>query len=147
MKRLQRGSALVEFAMVAPLLVLLLLGIMVIGLVINAKIVVAGAAREAGRSWAIQQSERKARELAADAITGGGLPTQTRGQILFDPLRDVEFNRRGEYIAVTVTYRQPAFVPLLADLLDPDSPGDGTLTLRSQALFRVERQVDHATAL
>lgn len=139
MKRSRRGSALVEFALVAPLLLLLLLGILVIGLVINAKIVVAGAAREAGRSWAIEHSDRKARERAAEAITGGGLPTRLGGQRLFDPLRDVAFDRRGEYIAVTVTYRQPSFVPLLAWVIDRQSPGDGTLTIRGQAIFRVER--------
>lgn len=134
-----KGSALVEFALVVPLLLLLLLGIMVVGIVINAKIVVAGAAREAGRSWAIEQSDRQARQRAAAAIAGGGLPTRSGGVVLFDPTRDVSFDQRGEYIAVTVRYRQPTFVPLLARILDPDSPQDGTLTLRSQALFRVER--------
>lgn len=134
-----RGSALVEFALVAPLLILLLLSIMVMGLVINAKIVVAGAAREAGRSWAIEQSERQARERAAEAISGGGLPVESRGHSLFEPTRDVSFERRGDYIAVTVSYRQPTFVPLLDSLLDRETPGDGTITLQSQALFRVER--------
>ncbi|MFZ5825168.1 MAG: TadE/TadG family type IV pilus assembly protein [Bacillota bacterium] len=138
MKRRQRGSALVEFALVAPLLIMLLLGIMVVGMVINAKIVVAGAAREAGRAWAIEQSDQRARQRAADAITGGGLPTRSGGRLLFDPDRDVRFDRREEYIAVTVSYRQPTFVPLLAWLLDPHSPRDGMLTLKGQALFRVE---------
>lgn len=135
----QRGSALVEFALVAPLLILLLLGIMVIGVMINAKIVVAGAAREAGRTWAIVQSDQLARQKAAEAIQGGGLPDRAGGQILFDPNRDVQFAPQGDYIAVTVRYRQPTLVPLLAQLIDPDSPDDGTVTLRSQALFRVER--------
>ncbi|MFZ5816698.1 MAG: TadE family protein [Bacillota bacterium] len=137
--RRQTGSALVEFALVAPLLLLLLVGIMGIGLVINAKIVVAGAAREAGRSWAINGSDQLARQRAAEAIRGGGLPVRGAGQILFDPERDLLLTLQGDYIAVTVQYRQPIFIPLLAGLIDPASPGDGTVTLRSQALFRVER--------
>jgi len=130
---------MVEFALVAPLLVLILIGIMVMGVVINAKIVVAGAAREAGRTWAIEKQDGTARVKAADAMDGGGLKFATDGKVLFNPSRDVQFLRMGDYIQVTVTYRQPTFVPLLAKLIDPSSPGDGTIALRSQATFRVER--------
>lgn len=135
----RRGSAMVEFALVAPLLVLILVGIMVMGVVINSKIVVAGAAREAGRTWAIVKTDGTARAKAADAIQGGGLKYSSDSKVLFDPAHDVQFQRMGDYIQVTVTYRQPTFVPLLAKLIDPAGPGDGTITLRSQAVFRVER--------
>lgn len=134
----RRGAAMVEFALVAPILVLLLVGIMVMGVVINSKIVVAGAAREAGRSWAIVKNDSQAREKAMNAITDGGLKFHASGKVLFDPQSDVQFQRRGDYIHVTVLYRQPTFVPLLAELIDPTA-GDGTITLRSQAVFRVER--------
>lgn len=130
---------MVEFALVAPLLILILLGIMVMGVVINAKIVVSGAAREAGRTWAIAKEDAPARAKAADAINGGGLTFAADGKVLFSPSRDVKFQRMGDYIQVTVTYRQPTFVPLLAKLIDASSPGDGTIALRSQAIFRVER--------
>jgi len=130
---------MVEFALVAPVLVLLLVGIMVMGVVINSKIVVAGAAREAGRTWAIDKNDGQARTKARDAIRDGGLKFSASGKTLFDASRDVQFQRKGDYIHVTVSYRQPTFVPLLAKLVDPQSPGDGTITLRSQAVFRVER--------
>jgi hypothetical protein len=134
----RRGSAMVEFAMVAPLLILLLLGIMVMGVVINAKIVVAGAAREAGRSWAIGKNDQIARTKAFDAITGGGLKLEANGETLFSPDHDVQFIHQPGYIQVTVLYRQPTFVPLLAQLIDSSNPS-GSIILRSQALFRVER--------
>ncbi|HWI64198.1 MAG TPA: TadE/TadG family type IV pilus assembly protein [Symbiobacteriaceae bacterium] len=137
--RKRRGSAMVEFALVAPLLILILLGIMVMGVVINSKIVVAGAAREAGRTWAIVKEDGTARAKAADAINGGGLKITSDSKVLFNAAQDVQFQRMGDYIRVTVTYRQPTFVPLLAQLIDPSSPVDGTITLRSQAIFRVER--------
>lgn len=127
---------MVEFALVAPILITVLLGIMVMGVIINAKIVVAGAAREAGRTWAIVKDDGRARQKAVDALSGGGL--QFAGGTQFDPHSDVTFQRQGDYIAVTVRYRQPTFVPLIAELIDPASP-NGYITLRSQALFRVER--------
>lgn len=137
--RNQRGSAMVEFALIAPLLVILLLGIMTAGVLINSKIVVAGAAREAGRTWAIAKDDQVARDKAAGTITAGGLKHDHGALSLFNPESDVLFARRGEYIEVTVHYRQPTFVPLMARIIDPDSPDDGYVTLRSQVLFRVER--------
>lgn len=137
--RERRGSAMVEFALVAPLLILILIGIMVMGVIINAKIVVAGAAREAGRTWAVAKEDSRARSRAMDAMAGGGLTFTAGGQVLFDPARDVTFRRQGDYIVATVTYRQPTLVPLMAQLIDPAEGGRGYITLRSEAIFRVER--------
>lgn len=137
--KVRRGSAMVEFALVAPLLVLLLVGIMVMGVIINAKIVVAGAAREAGRTWAVSKEDARARARAVDSVTGGGLKFHAGGEVLFDPTRDVTFRRQGDYIIATVNYRQPVFVPLMARIIDPGSGGAGHITLRSEAIFRVER--------
>lgn len=135
----KRGSAMVEFALIAPLLILVLLGIMVMGVMINAKIVVAGAARDAGRTWAIYKQDAMARDRAADAIRDGGLKWAADGKVLFEPGRDVRFaSRSGGWIEATVTYKQPAFVPLIAELLEGVG-ADGMVTLRSTAIFKVER--------
>lgn len=137
--RKQRGNVMVEFALVAPLFVTVLLGIMVMGIVVNSKIVVAGAAREAGRTFAVIKSDVEARTRAAEAIAGGGLKFKLdNGYVLFDPAHDVRFLRKGDYVEASVTYRQPTFVPLIAKLIDPDG-GNGYITLKSQATFRVER--------
>lgn len=125
--------------MVAPLLVLLLVGIMVMGVIINAKIVVAGAAREAGRTWAVAKDDARARARATDSVTGGGLKLTAGGEVLFDPARDVTFRREGDYIVAAVNYRQPVFVPLMARMIDPGGGSGGFVNLRSEAIFRVER--------
>jgi len=135
----RRGSAMAEFALVAPLLVLILVGIPVLGLVINAKLVVAGAAREAGRAWAITRDDQVARSKAVDALSGGGLKFQTSAGDLFNASQDVSLQRKGDYVHVTVTYRQPLLIPLVAQLIDPASGTSGTIRLQSQAVFRVER--------
>ncbi|HLO02567.1 MAG TPA: TadE family protein [Symbiobacteriaceae bacterium] len=133
------GSAMVEFALIAPLLILVLLGIMVMGIMINSKIVVAGAARDAGRTWAIYKQDAMARDRAADAIRDGGLKWAADGKVLFEPGRDVHFTSRGGgWIEATVTYKQPVFVPLIAELLEGVG-ADGLVTLRSTAIFKVER--------
>lgn len=134
----RQGNAMVEFALVAPLLVLILTGIMVLGVIINAKIVVAGAAREAGRTWAIVKNDQLARDKAAESIVSGGLKMNDGGSVLFAPQHDVRFQPDGYYIRVTVTYRQPTLVPLIADLMG-QGDGQGHVLLTSQAVFRMER--------
>lgn len=137
--RERRGSALVEFALVAPILIFILIATVVLGLTINSKIVVSGAAREAARSYSIHQDREAARLKAREAILGGGLRERFRGRTLFDYRRDVEIRTSDYYVTVTVTYRQPTFVPLLPKLLDPDAgPWDDLATLRSSAVFRLE---------
>jgi Flp pilus assembly protein TadG len=51
--RCERGQALWEFAVVLPILVLILLGTLVLGLAVDAKLVVSSAAREGARYAAI----------------------------------------------------------------------------------------------
>jgi len=136
--RNRKGSVLVEFALVAPLLVLILVGIMVMGVLINAKLVVASAAREAGRSYSILKDEGLARSKATDAMVGGGLKMAAGGQMLYDPARDVSFDRQGDYVTVTVRYLQPTIVPLVGELM---GGSNGTVLIRSVATFRVERAV------
>jgi Flp pilus assembly protein TadG len=138
----RRGSLFVELALVLPILVLILAGTMVMGIVINAKIVVAGAAREGARTWAIDKADGRAREKAANAIDGGGLPRHDpHGRTLFDPNHDVTFeqNAGGSYITVTVKYHQPIFVSMIGELFGFGKNPDGLLELQSKAIFRVER--------
>ena len=134
----QRGSMLVEFAIVAPLLIMLLLGIMMGGVLVNAKIISSSAAREAGRHWSIHMDDGRARDRAAYAMALGGLRFRDHRMVLFDPLTDVHLARTGDYISVAVVYRQPTLAPFIADLIDQETPGDGYVTLRSRVHFRVE---------
>lgn len=65
----ERGAAAVEFALLLPVLVMLLLGIMEFGRAYNTQTVLANAAREGARSMAINNSESGARTAAKNAAT------------------------------------------------------------------------------
>ena len=66
----QRGAAAVEFALVMPLLLLLVFGIIDFGLMINEKTVVANAAREGARDGAISRKEAVIRSSVAGSLAG-----------------------------------------------------------------------------
>ncbi|MEO5994511.1 MAG: TadE family protein, partial [Arthrobacter sp.] len=63
----ERGAVAVEFALLAPVLVLLLLGIMEFGRAYNVQISLSSAAREGVRVMAIGNSPTAARTAAKNA--------------------------------------------------------------------------------
>ncbi|MDQ0677556.1 Flp pilus assembly protein TadG [Arthrobacter pascens] len=86
----ERGAVAVEFALLAPILIMLFLGIMEFGRAYNVQMSLTNAARESVRSMAISNSaipvsEKKAAALAAanKAITFGA--TLTAANIDFNP--------------------------------------------------------------
>jgi Flp pilus assembly protein TadG len=82
--RNESGAAAVEFALVVPLLLLLLLGIIEFGRVFNAQMQVTAAAREAVRVMAIQKQTDIS---VATAIAGapGLTPAMTASQVDVKP--------------------------------------------------------------
>ena len=66
-KTKERGAVAVEFALVAPVLVMLLLGIMEFGRAYNTQVTLSSAAREGARVMAIGNSPSAARTAAKNA--------------------------------------------------------------------------------
>ncbi len=66
----ERGAAAVEFALVVPLLLLLVMGIAEFGRAYNISTILTGAAREGARTMALQNSASAARSAAQNAATG-----------------------------------------------------------------------------
>jgi len=71
--REERGSSLVEFALVAPLLLLLLIGIVDVARIVNAYVTVSHASRE-GALWASLHPASSATEVVQKAIAPRVVP-------------------------------------------------------------------------
>ena len=63
----ERGAAAIEFALILPILVILVFGVIEFGRVFNAQISITNAAREGARYMAIHNSAPGARTAAANA--------------------------------------------------------------------------------
>jgi Flp pilus assembly protein TadG len=83
--REDRGAVAVEFALVLPMLVALLLGIMEFGLMYNGQISVTSAAREAARTMAVTNDAAAARN-AARAAAPSLTPGLTNAEIAITPV-------------------------------------------------------------
>jgi len=74
-----RGQALVEFALILPVLILILLAIFDVGRLVYAYNAVSNAAREGGRTAIVNQTPATVRERAAQQATALGLPSTDPG--------------------------------------------------------------------
>lgn len=73
LKKSEKGQGLVEFALVFPLLMILILGMIEFGWILNGKITLTNAAREGARVAAIYQDDSKVEAAVKKASEGSGL--------------------------------------------------------------------------
>ena len=94
----ERGAAAVEFALIVPLLVVLVFGVIEFGRVLNVQISLSGAAREGARYMAIHKNVADAKETAWQAAPS--VPGLSASNIAISPSTCVA----GAKTTVTVTY-------------------------------------------
>ena len=101
----ERGAAVVEFALVAPVLVLLLVGIVECTKMFQAQSTLAAAAREGVRVVALTNSTSNARTAAVNAASSLGVPA---GSVTFTFSRGSSCSGATATDTVTarITYRQ-----------------------------------------
>ena len=109
----QRGAVAVEFALVFPLLILVLFGVIEYGAVYNAQLLVTGAAREAAREMAVTGNAGSASAAALTAAPGL-VPALTSG--------DIDFSSGscspGSDVTVTISYAKPFITGLFGATVD-----------------------------
>ncbi len=122
-KQLQRGAALVEFALISSLLFLLLFGIIEVGLILGDQTQVSQAAREAARSAAVGSTVEAAQATAVSAGTGLRLTSASvyleksaDGGATWSALGDTGGANNaasGSLIRATVSYAHPLVTSLI----------------------------------
>ena len=133
----RRGQSLVEFALILPLLLILLMAVFDVGRLVFAYNNVSNAAREAGRTAIVNQTPATIREKAAQQATMLGLPTTDPGGCPSDggPTSANDgtclafLNGAGSgscstpavgcMAVVSVKWQYKTLIPLVGDLLGP----------------------------
>lgn len=107
-----RGQSLIEFALVIPMLLILMIGIMEFSRAWMTKNILTGAAREAARMYAVQNNTTAADARAVTVLTSAGL-NPARWTINFIPLNVVD-NSLGYRIDYDFPVSVAGFVPGLS---------------------------------
>ncbi len=123
MPRSQRASSTVEFALVLPLLLIVLLGVVQVGLVMRDQLRVSQAAREAAREATVTLDEAAIRGAAErSGLDGARLEIGiTR-----------EGGAPGDAVAVAVTYHEPVVVPFVGWLFSDGFVLTAATTMRQE---------------
>ncbi len=122
----ERGAVLAEFALIAPMLFILLFGIFEIGMAMNQAQAVEAAAREGARVASLGSSNLSDVQLRVnDALTGIPLDNPVNVSMPTGTCA----GRQGQTVRVLVTTDHDIDIPLLPS---------ATVTLNSEATFRCE---------
>lgn len=138
-----RGQSLVEFGLILPIFVLLLVGLFDVGRAVYAYNTLNNAAREAGRLAIVDQFEDHVLDEAMDAASGVDVE---RNEITVayelpdgDPCPYVGDDQIVKCVAVvTVPYTYAAATPIIGNII-------GEITIRGASRFPVSILCDAAT--
>jgi len=128
--RKEQGQAMVEFALVLPILILLICGIIDFGWIFGNQLLANNASREAARSCAINAdlSQSDLETLAEEVVTN-------RAATLCDlcPVSvAVADETSADGISVTVTCDLPILTPLTSTVLGATYPIEATSIMRKE---------------
>ena len=124
MRRSERGSAVVEFALVLPVVLLVLLALIQVAALARDRLVLTEAARAGARAASVEDSDEAA-ATAARAAAAGLDPDRLAVSV-------ARAGARGSPVTVSVSYTVP-IVAALAGWLLPDS-----VDLHAEATMRQE---------
>lgn len=117
-RRRDQGQAVVEFAIVLPVVVLLVLGVVQVAMIVGDQLAIEHAARDGARAAAVAASPAAAARSAATAATGL-TPIHTTTTV------------RASTVTVEVTHTSRTGVPLLGAIV-------GNVTLDASVTMRRE---------
>jgi Flp pilus assembly protein TadG len=104
--RTERGATAVEFALIVPLLIVLVLGIVEFGHAFQVQGTLSAAAREGVRLMALQNDPAAARAAVRNAATSLK-PGITDAQIVISPASCPVLNGGSTSVRLTITYPMP----------------------------------------
>jgi len=122
----EKGTALVEFAIVLPIFILILIGTVEFGIVLHDYLILQNASREGARSAAVGISEPAIEQRVRDFAFQLNNPNLTIEVINAQGVR-------GSTVTVRASYPVPLITPLMKNLV-----GSSNFNLRSETLMRLE---------
>jgi Flp pilus assembly protein TadG len=125
--RNEKGQSLVEFAILLPLLLLLLMGILEFGLMLNSYLSINNSAREGARLGIVDGSNLEISELITN------LSTNLNAENLVVNIIPLEGSRKsGDTLTVEVVYNYQVIIPIISNILND------VVVLKAKTSMRIE---------
>ena len=124
--RSEKGQSMVEFALVLPVLAILLFGIVDVGRIFHASLTLDHVGREAARAASVQEDDA---EVRATALERGSSISLTDSQVQISP--EGEGRESGEKVTITVTHSVPLVTPFIEGW-------SGPVELSNTTVMRIE---------
>ncbi|MEW6622200.1 MAG: TadE/TadG family type IV pilus assembly protein [Bacillota bacterium] len=128
----EEGQSLVEFALIIPIFLLLLFGLIQFAVILNAQITVTAAAREGARIAVLGVSETEIKTRVKDSASTGILLNEITNDDI--SISTPEGTGKGKPISVEVNATVQIIVPFLNGILG----GGGDFPLYSKAVMSLE---------
>ncbi|MHB9145145.1 MAG: TadE/TadG family type IV pilus assembly protein [Symbiobacteriia bacterium] len=125
LSRDERGQSLVEFALVVPLLLLLVIGIMEFGRAYSANLALQNAAREGARLAITGATDANITQRVVSSAVG---LDSTKLTVTVSPVTRVQ----GAYVTVTATYQFQYLTPLITNIIGSLKTFQSTVTMRME---------------
>ncbi|HBX24061.1 MAG TPA: pilus assembly protein [Desulfotomaculum sp.] len=124
MKILKRedGAALVEFALVVMLLLMIVFSIIEFGRIFHAQLVVTHAAREGARVGVVTNSANRDSQAVSTAVS--------RGASISLAGSNVSTSTSGDQFTVTVNYAVDILTPIMSGIITDPLPITGSAVMR-----------------
>lgn len=125
--RNEKGQSLVEFSILLPLLLLLLMGIFEFGLMLNSYLTIHNSAREGARLGIVAGSDSEISELITNIS-----PNIDTGNLTVNITPPEGSRKSGGTLTVEIKYNYQVTIPIISNILS------GVVVLKAQTSMRIE---------
>lgn len=122
----QKGQSLVEFALVIPVLLLLLFGIVDFGRTFHAYLTIDHAGREVAREVSIKHNEDADEDIKTRVVTNINLLTNDNIDIVYPSGKEA-----GQEVYIVITYPVDFLTPVIGNII-------GSFDLENTTVMRLE---------
>lgn len=123
----KKGQALVEFAIILPIVLLLVMGILEFGLIMNSYLSIEHASREGARAGSVGGSDVDIQNAVNSVLTDHDL-----NRLTIQTLPSESNRTRGEALTVRLLYDYHVTVPIISAILN------NTIELEAETTMRIE---------
>ncbi|MHC1682227.1 MAG: TadE/TadG family type IV pilus assembly protein [Clostridiaceae bacterium] len=123
----QKGQSLVEFAIILPLLLLIVMAIIEFGMMLNSYITIQSASREGARTAIVGSSNIEIQNLIVNTT-----PNLKASQLTINITPNESSRKSGEPLTVKLTYNYDLTVPIISSLFN------NVIVLNAETTMRIE---------